>query len=322
VCGLIGFHPKKAAIAAFVLGMHFTGMVICSNAPIDGGTLELCALLILALSPAEAFYRLGRDRSLSRRSVNFHWPVFLLLMAAGCFYTFAGINKIKDVGLHWPFVLHLENLASAALERSLFKWGRYSHPTVCYFNLAPWTSYLIGGPVTLVAEIGFLSVLFVPRWRLSLIVTMAVFHALVFAMAGINFVGTTFLLFLCFDWNMIVRKGELVVNSTNTTLCQALHGLKRWDRWGSLEVVESADTAHDLTFQDELGRVYVGLEAFYQVAARCPRLWAISVMSRIPVANYLLNQWVRRRYSIVDGPDTLQMPAAGSEVNPPVRMAG
>ncbi len=77
--GLIGMVPKGMAWLAFLLSAHLTGFAQASNADIDGGTLFLMAMLILALSPSHNFYGIKNGFSLGRRSVHYQRPIFLLL---------------------------------------------------------------------------------------------------------------------------------------------------------------------------------------------------------------------------------------------------
>jgi len=99
------------ALLAALPALHITGMMQASNSELDGGTLLLCALLILSVSPRASFYRLGRrfpgnKSGRDYRDVAHHWPVFLLLLTVGLFYSYVGLNKLVDVGPHWPAVLH------------------------------------------------------------------------------------------------------------------------------------------------------------------------------------------------------------------------
>jgi|GEM_PF-1567961 hypothetical protein len=298
--GLLGIRPKLCAIVAFAFAMHLTGMVQASNAEIEGGTLALCAILVLALSPSTAFYRWGHNCRLSQRNTAFHWPVFLFLMIVGCFYSLAGLNKVIDVGPHWPFVAHLEHLATYSIETSLFTINRYSNAEVAAWFTSPWTSY-IGGPVTFVAELGFILILFRPRWRLSLVATMCIFHGLVYYLAGINFVGSGFLLLLCFDWNMLVRRGTVLVNSTNGPCSDAIGRIERMDRWGLMTFEESPEIDCDLIFRDENGMTYSDVAAIEQIAARCPRLWAMSLLSRVPLVHLLVHMRFKRQFAIGAG---------------------
>ena len=91
----------------------------------------------------------------------------------------------------------------------LFLADRYAHPELCSWNAHPAWSY-VAAPITLLVETGFLAILFLPRYRLSFVLTLCLFHVLVFATAGINFVGSGLILLLCLDWNAPLRQATLV----------------------------------------------------------------------------------------------------------------
>jgi hypothetical protein len=311
--GIVGIKPRWCAGIAFVLALHITGMMQASNSEVDGGSLALCAILVLVLSPSESFYRLGHKLSLSRRKVCSHWPAFLLMLITGTFYSMAGLNKIVDVGPHWPLVLHLENLATYGIENSLFLADRYAHPGLCSWNVHPAWSY-IAALVTLVAEVGFLAILFVPRYRLALVISLCVFHVLVFAMAGINFVGSSLILLLCLDWNALLRQASLIYNgeSARWLWTTRLWGRLNWlgslrcetVRGVSCETFKPSTSPSDdwLLLIDENGEVYSGLQAVEQACTRCPLLWAVALLLKVPGVYQCASPVFDRRSGLVPPP--------------------
>lgn len=295
--GIIGLFPRLCAAVAFGIGLHLTGMMASSNSIIDGGTLALCMLLILALSPSGNFYGFKNGVSLSKRSPNYHWPVFLVLLLIGSFYTYAGLNKIIDVGPHWPLVLHLENLAPVGIERSLFLGSRYANPFVSQLT----SSYALSvgaGLVTMIGEVALVSVLFLPRFRLLLIGSMIVMHLLVFLVAGINFVGSSFILLFCLDWNVVARKAGVYYDDQCSFCIRSLKWVKYFDWFGRIQMlpisqidlhrpeVDPALVQKAMCLVDENGEVYYGADAFEQIAARCPGLWGWAVLMKIPGVIY------------------------------------
>jgi len=224
LAGLIGLFPKISAIIAFILAIHITSFMHASNAEIDGGALALCLVLILALSPKSNFYSLKKFEPFKRK-IDHHWPVFLLFLFVGAFYTMGGLNKVFDVGPHWGSVVGLDRLALHGLENSLFVSSRFVEPWVSYIMLskplaifAGWTSFI--------GEIGFISILFLPRFRAFFVLSMIALHIFVFQMAGINFVGSSCVLLLCMDWNKLIERYERAKPSKNPASSDIIAGLE------------------------------------------------------------------------------------------------
>ncbi|WP_187329337.1 thiol-disulfide oxidoreductase DCC family protein [Halomicronema hongdechloris] len=309
IFGILGVHPKACALIAFLFSTHLTGMVQITNAEIDGGTIALCSLLILALSPRESFYGLANGYSLTQRNSRYHWPIFLLFFVIGSFYTSAGINKIIDIGIHWPFVLHLDHLAEVGIENSIFLSSRYVSPSVSSFHLS-YPLSVIAGVVALIGELFFVTIVFLPRYRLFFVASMSLMHCLVFLTAGINFVGSSILLFLCLDWNSLLRRVTIYYDDQCLFCSRTVFGLKKLDWFHRLETVPiSDDVPHSLDMRrlelemglkDENGEVYYGADAFEQVASRLPVLYPLAILTKIPgiifVSRYLYLLIAENRY--------------------------
>lgn len=202
--GALGVFPRFMARVALVIGLHLTGFMLMTNAPVDGGALVLSSLLILSIIPKKLFYRIGYFKPTFKRKNNM-WPVYLFIFIVGSFYTMSGLNKILDCGPFWPYNLHLELLAQSSVERAIFKidrsgsgfWGQIFNNEILS---------IIGGVITLVGEIGFVSIILIPRYRQFFVLTMILLHYFVLKMAGINFLGNSILLLLCLDWNVFLKK--------------------------------------------------------------------------------------------------------------------
>ncbi len=308
--GLLGVMPRICALISFLIGAHLTGLMQASNSPVDGGTVALCGLLVLALAPKESFYRAGRRFDLSPRSERYHWPLFLLMLFVAGFYTSSGIAKIVDVGLHWPYVVHLDYLAARGIEQSLFLSSRYVHPFVCALHQGYWTSVL-GGWISLIGEVGFVGVLFLPRYRLFFVGSMVFMHLLVFLMAGINFVGSSAILLLCLDWNVLVRRATVVYDDQSPATVRRIERLRRLDwfrrlSWVGTSQLEKSEKRilgeldHGLGGEavgaiDEHDEVFYGMDAFDQIWCRIPLRFPLALLMRVPGAFYLARRIERRR---------------------------
>jgi hypothetical protein len=194
--GILGIGAKTCAIVCFVLAAHITGLLISCNAPLEGGTLLLSLLLVLALSPRQSFYGPIWAKGLrkrERRAAEYHWPIFLAWLLIGSFYTMSGLNKLIDVGPHWPFLLHVDRWAEVQIEASLVSSSYYCEPWLAALTMSPWIS-LASGFAVLFMELGFLSILFLPRYRVCFVVTAIALHVITFIVSGVNFMGNSFLL--------------------------------------------------------------------------------------------------------------------------------
>ena len=309
--GMIGILPKVCAWIAFLLAAHMTGMMQSSNAELDGGCIALATALILALSPSESFYGPRRGFSLSRRGVGYHWPVFLLFLVVGAYYSLSGLNKLVDVGPHWPFVLHLENLATTSTEDSLFLSSRYANPGFSQLASNYGLSVVMGG-ITLTGELFFITVLWLPRYRWFFVLSMVVLHVMVFAMAGINFVGSSVLLLLCMDWNVFVRRVTVCYDGGCGFCDRWVARLKRLDWFGRVDwtpiadgvapKMEPARLTEEMGLRDENGEICYGADALEQLAHRLPALYPLALALKLPgmisAARVSYRRIARRRHSL------------------------
>ncbi|MCB0405074.1 MAG: hypothetical protein KDD51_09830 [Bdellovibrionales bacterium] len=208
-CALLGIYPRLFTRLAFVGFLHITGLVLATNSEIEGGTTSLITLLILCLSPKSNFYTfkqlLGKGET-PTRSADYHWPIFLFLLAMSVFYGCAGLLKIIEIGPDWAFRLHLERLAPSHLGYSIFATSRGFNPAMLAFLRENVWFAPIAGVVTQFTEVFFFSVLFIPRLRWLFVGSMAMLHFMVYNTGGINFLGNGFLLLMCFDYNTIAEK--------------------------------------------------------------------------------------------------------------------
>lgn len=221
LAGMLGLWPRTAARLAFLLGLHLVGFMQASNAETEGGEVALVAMLILSLSAKEAFYSHSHGFHPGRRAVENHWPLFLLMGMVGAFYFTSGLNKLVDIGPLWPFQLHLDRGAAASLRDSVFLTARYSHP----FFLKSFAGHpvlsAVGGMATLLAELAAGLLLVVPTVRIYCVLTLIAMHLFVYGCFGINFLGSSVILLLCFDWNRVYVFFRWKLRSTQRSLAPA-----------------------------------------------------------------------------------------------------
>jgi len=277
-----------------MIKFHLTGFVQATNAEIDGGTLAIVALLVVAISPSKCFYRLGCKRMKRRyRSTDYHWPIFILWSLVAAFYGMAGLNKILAAGLHWPMQFKMENLVFTGLERSLFNAHRLVVPEFSSLLGSSNLSILLG-VLTLLFELGFLAIHFSSSWRRFCILSAILLHSSVYMLAGINFLGSSLVLLLCFDWNCLERKGTVTVGKNSKIRLLIM----RFDWFHRILLDETQkDTtstqSHSLNeerrveFKDENFRVYRNVDAVEQIFHRCPALYPLALLLKIPFAKNL-----------------------------------
>jgi hypothetical protein len=279
--GLIGIAPKANAVISFILATHLDGIMMASNAETEGETLILIAILILALSPKESFYRMGQRLDMKIRRSDYRWPVFLYLFMMSGFYTLSGLNKIIEVGISWPWRLHLENLGVNCIESSLFFTSRKSSPEWCLPLLSTFHAS-VSAWFSLVAEIGFGSILFFPHTRAFFVFSMMIMHWLVFQSAGINFLGNSLMLLLVFDWNVLVRSGTVLYNETSVDDCQSINWLRKLD-WGNRLTFQSSSTIKGgPILVDEDGWQFTRMVFWEQIALRYFLVLPVSLILKFP----------------------------------------
>lgn len=276
--GIVGVAPRWCAAVAFAVAFHVTGMMQACDAPFDGGDPPLLAMLILILSPSEAFYGWRNGFSLARRGVHFHWPVFLFIALLASYYTASGVNKVIDIGPHWPFSLHLERWGVVALERSLFVSSRYCEPGTTSMHLS-YAFSVAAGIVTLLSEMFFLAVLFWPRSRWFFVGGMIALHTLVFLVCGINFVGNSALLPLCFDVNTLARNATLTYNPARPDHRRLVALARLFDWFRRIDVRPGHGS---LTWLCETGHVFTGVDVVERVFEKCPALVPASLIFKLP----------------------------------------
>ncbi|PON12417.1 hypothetical protein C2W62_39690 [Candidatus Entotheonella serta] len=229
----------------------------------------------------------------------------VLFCTVGTFYTTSGLNKLVDVGIHWPFALRLDLSAQRRLEDILVVTAHYGHRTTLQLHLS-YALSVIGGWITLLGELGFITIICLPRYRLCFVLSMTCLHVLVYLTQGINFLGSSSILFLCLDYNVWVRTLRLSVSEPNHRLTSLVALLQRCD-WThrlyscqpcsgrmDLTAANRAISTHRLQAVDENGEVYSDWDAVEQVCQRSPLLWPIALLSKILGLIYLLRRLYHR----------------------------
>ena len=156
----------------------------------------------------------------------------------------------------------------------------------------------ISGIISLIAELGFIAILFLPRYRFFLIFSMIFMHVLIFYTHAINFLGSSFILLLCFDWNILIRKLTLYYDDDCGFCKKSLSFIKRFDIFNLIQLVPSykvIDSSFidgsriniEMGAKDENSEIYYGADAFEQVFSKIPLFWPIAILMKIPFIIYV-----------------------------------
>jgi uncharacterized membrane protein YphA (DoxX/SURF4 family) len=154
--GLFGIFPRASAWLALLTGAHLVGWFLLAGDTMDASTtVMLFMLLLVAIYPTRAYYRLGKKAEPLALSETFHAPVFVLLLYMDAYYFYSGLNKITDWGYLWFLDARLDLFSIAAIEQSLF---------VSTWSTALWLSSLlsIASLATVVAFLVFILELMAP----------------------------------------------------------------------------------------------------------------------------------------------------------------
>ena len=310
---LIGVIPRIMSIFSFLLYLHLIGIMQSIDGEIDGGTLLIILFLILSMSPSDFFYKIN---SVDVKNKIPQWPIYLLLIFVGSFYSFAGLNKILNVGLSFPFTLDLEKWNLYATEISLLRSSRN-------YNLIMTSSDLIlneyisdfMGFIVLLTELLFFSIIFLPRHRFILVFTMITMHIIVYYTAAINFLGSSFILLLCFDWNIFLRKITVYYDGSCGFCKKSLSFIKKHDLFDKLNLIPSNTLKSNNTIgintnrlnqeigaRDENGEIYYGSDAFEQIFFRTPVFWIVNLIYKVPgvifVSRFIYSKVARNRHML------------------------
>ncbi|MDA7662200.1 DUF393 domain-containing protein [Verrucomicrobia bacterium] len=305
VSGLLGIYPRICARVILIGIVHLLGFMHSSNAELDGSTLALVAMASLSISPEENFYSIRSRLRAGRIAI---WPIYFLWLFVGAFYTSAGLNKLLDIGPHWPLVLNLDSWSAIMKERMAFITSRHIMEFTHSWLDMKWFS-VFSGVMTVIGEVGFISILFFPRGRFFFVFSMIALHFIVYVSMSINFMGSGFILILCLDWNSLVRRGTVYYDG-NCGICSKIMAIigkldffdllsfKKIEEAGIETVVDRDRLEREMAIIEDNGLVSYGAEAFEVVFEKIPVLWPLAIIYKIPFVIYPAKQFYIRFASI------------------------
>ena len=202
--GLFGIWPRAAAWIALLTGSHLVGRFLLAGDTMDASTtVMLFMLLLVAIFPTRAYYRLGRKLEPLALSETFHAPVFILLLYMDAYYFYSGLNKITDWGFGWFVDARLDLFSIAAIEQSLF---------VSTWSTALWLSSLLSN-ATLATVVAFLVfilelcapiALFLPRLSPFFLMFFAAMHLSIYLSHSYGYWTNTAADFMLLPYTLIV----------------------------------------------------------------------------------------------------------------------
>jgi predicted DCC family thiol-disulfide oxidoreductase YuxK len=239
--------------------------------------------------------------------------VFLLFLFVGSYYSLAGLNKIIDVGIVFPFTLDLEKWNLFATQTSIFVSIRNYFPEFTNHPLMMSSLFSdISGIITLIVELFFVGILFLPRYRFFFIISMIIMHILVYYTHAINFLGSSVILLLCFDWNIFFREINLIYDDDCGFCKRSLRIVKRFDFFNKIVLtpsykiktnefgLDNERLLAEMSGVDENSEVYYGADAFEQVFSRIFVFWPIAILMKVPFVIFIaraIYKWIAKNRS-------------------------
>ncbi len=127
---------------------------------------------------------------------------------------------------------------------------------------------------------------------------MIIMHILVFYTHAINFLGSSIILLLCFDWNIFYRNINLIYDDDCGFCKRSLRIVKKFDFFNHIKLTPSHKVGKNeygidnerLMFEmgaiDENKEIYYGADAFEQIFSRVFFFWPIAFLMKIPFGIY------------------------------------
>ena len=166
-----------------------------------GFEVSIQALIVLAISPCDAAWRLGAPSTLPPDAPDFRWPVVLIRFSLAQIYLIAGWSKLARVGPQWA--------TSDNLRRWLVLFSE-SDISVVFNSLGPWIAAhpALCGVVAvgaLALDLSFVLAVFSRRARMVLVPAALAMHAGIALSMNIVFLNAPQLLVFC-DFDAVARR--------------------------------------------------------------------------------------------------------------------
>ena len=125
-------------------------------------------------------------------------------------------------------------------QKSIFITSRnFCRVYISFFNAKVVFFPDISGIITLIVELFFIGILFLPRYRFFFVISMIIMHAIVYYTHAINFLGSSIILLLCFDWNIFFRDINLIYDDDCGFCKKSLRIIKKFDFFNKIKLTPS-----------------------------------------------------------------------------------
>lgn len=201
ICAFLGFYTRISLITMTVLGFYIMGVPQFFG-KIDHYHILWHVLLLLTFTrsgDAISIDKLRKSSSPPKKSVQYGFPLKIVMILIGLAYFFPGVWKFVFSGFEWAFS---ENLKF----KMYSKWLEFDN-WVPFFRIDHYPIlYQSAAFLTLVLEIGFLFALFFKKVRPMFVIGGFMFHLSVHYFMGISFFSLMILYVVFIDWEKIWTK--------------------------------------------------------------------------------------------------------------------
>lgn len=198
IFALIGFYSRISLFVMAVLGIYVMGIPQFFG-KIDHYHILWHVLLLLPFTPCGDALSIDQWRSsekIDKRSIQYGFPLKIIMILIGISYLFPGIWKFVFSGFEWAFSENLKyKLHSSWLGEPesvpLLRIDRYA-----FF-------YQTAALITLITELGFIFALFFRKTRVLFVFSALLFHISVYYFMGISFFSLMILYVVFVDWDKL-----------------------------------------------------------------------------------------------------------------------
>jgi hypothetical protein len=200
VTGLVGLFSRTSAGVAALSGVYALGAAQFYG-KVDHYHHWIWFAALLAVTPcgdALSFDSIIRRHPVPSSAACYALPLRFVWLLMGLLYFFAGFWKLWDCGHAWFSSDNLANMMrSSWLENGL----KQPYPLFLHYPAL----YKTGGLLTIVFEMSFILLVFLPRWRWLAPVGGILFHLSTWASVGIFFWDLLILYAAFVDWAILFR---------------------------------------------------------------------------------------------------------------------
>ena len=213
ILSILGFKTRISTLvstlsAIYLLGIpNFYGKVNHYN-------YQIWFMMILTISPCSDAISLdsllSKTKNTISKNFNYSIPVLAIWFVFGMMYFFPGAWKICYSGIEW---FTSENLRYTLIEKYL----ESGFTPFFQIEIYPMV-YKATGLFTILFEIIFIFLIFIPKWRLISILMAASFHIGVYFQMGINFLELLPYFIIFINWGRLFKGSKITITEDKIIL--------------------------------------------------------------------------------------------------------